>query len=175
MRVNKQQLCEILGVTAPTIDNRVKAGMPYVKKGTKAKVWEFDTAEVVKWEKQYAIKKELAKTGEVSNEELKKRKLNAETQLQELDLLKSVGEVVEIEAVAPLIEADYIGLRSRLLNVSNRVAPILIGEDDEARIKTVIDGEIHECLGELQNRFFRGFSELQEDVAGEEAPASTAA
>ena len=175
MIVNKSQLSEVLGISGPTIDVRLKHGMPFVKRGTKTKSWEFNTADVIKWEKDFAIKKELAKTGQVSNEELKKRKLNAETQLQELDLLKSVGEIIEIDEVAELIEADYIGLRSRLLNVPSRVAPLLVGEDEEAAIKQVIEAEIHECLGELQNRFFRGFDELQEDAAGKKEPASAAA
>ncbi len=149
MKCNKQQLCELLGIGAPSIDLRIKDGMPFKKRGNKTTPWVFETRDVIQWEKGRAVSRVLGKTGQVSHEELRARKLSAETQLQELELLKSVGKVIPIDEVDELIKVDYLVIRERLLCIGGHVAPLIAGEGSEIRIQTIIKEEVHSALSDL--------------------------
>ena len=78
-QVNRAELAEILGVSLPTITSKVSKGMPFEQRGGRGREWTFDTAAVFEWEKEQAIINATGDLSSVTDDELKRRKLAAET------------------------------------------------------------------------------------------------
>jgi hypothetical protein len=81
-----------------------------------------------------------------------RRKENAKAGLLELQLAQKQGEVVPIAAVRAKQEQINSIIRSRLLAMPGKLAPILLGMGSAARIKAALEGEIFETLAELAGR-----------------------
>ncbi|MAI64817.1 MAG: hypothetical protein CL600_08080 [Alteromonas sp.] len=162
MQVNRAELAEILGLSLPSVDSRVKRGMPYVSKGGRGREWVFESSDCVAWEKQQAINNAIGDTALVDAEELKQRKLAAETSIAEIEAAKARGEVLEISAVVKVITNDYITLKQRLRQVAQRIAPLVVGETDELEVKQIISEEIDDALTELSNEYYAESEELSE-------------
>lgn len=155
--VNKAELAELLGCSIPTINAKVRNGMPYEQKpdaSKKKQSWLFDTVKVIEWERQQAIKNKVGDTEKVADDELRRRKLAAETTVAEIEVAKKKGEVVLVEDVARIIAKDYLSMRAKLLTISERVAPLVVGETDEGFIKDQIDTEVNDALTALSNEYF---------------------
>ncbi len=165
-KVNRSELAGLYGVSLPTVDSWVRRGMPYVTKGARGKEWTFDTAAVAEWHAEQAVVNAIGDTAAVDENELKRRKLAAETTVVEIEAAKARGEVVAVEDVIQIIRDDYISLKQRMRTIPDRVTALIIGETDETRIKQELSSEIDDALTELSNRFYGG----EEDAPSEDQP-----
>jgi len=153
MIVNRQQLADILGVTLPTIDARVAKGLPYKTKGKEGRSYEFETKEVIDWILEQAEKSSAKSESDSSYNEARRRKMNAEADLTEIQLAKEAGLVVMIDDAVNCISDAVSTLRTQCLNLPRRAAPLVVGETDEAIVKVILDEQVNEVLTELSQTF----------------------
>ncbi len=148
--VGRGDLAEIFGVSAPTIDDWVARGCPYHKKGSKGVPWEFKTSEVYLWLKK--VNTEVVDSAaNCTEQQLKLRKLAAETVAAELQLAKTKSLVAPIEEMTALVTKDYLDLKARLRIIPDRLSIRLIGVDDETKLKAIVLKEIDQALKALSD------------------------
>ena len=157
--INLSQLSEFYGKNRSTIRQWMNRGCPVKQRGGRGKQTLFDSVEVADWLEKQAINNAVGDTGQADAEELKRRKLAAETALAEIDAAKAREEVVYIEDAVSIITQDILECKARIRNVPGRAVPQIVGETDENRIKEVLEIEIDHALEELSNRFI----EIEED------------
>lgn len=139
--VNRSQLAEETGKSLPTIDNWVRKGCPVVKKGGRGQQWLFDPAAVNDWREVNAREEALGNTV-TDAEELKRRKLAAETEMAELELAKAKGEVAMVEDFERVQAASMALIRSNIMNVPARAVLQLLGETNETAFKAKLKAEL---------------------------------
>jgi hypothetical protein len=66
--------------------------------------------------------------------------------------LETVGLLVSVGEVAKVATRRYRGLREGLLNLADRLSPILAAEHDPVKIHLVMTREIKQSLEELANQ-----------------------
>ncbi|WP_338517989.1 terminase small subunit [Alteromonas gracilis] len=155
MIVNLEQLADILGVSLPTLRTMVKKGMPYLEEGSKGVPWEFDSAVVIAWllakeREDNQPQPEDQDPNANTAKELQRRKLQAETEIVEIELAKKKGLVVLIEDAVACISDSVATVRAQLLNLPRRAAPLVVGETDEGTVKDTLEHEVDEILQELR-------------------------
>ena len=85
----------------------------------------------------------------VSLDEARQRKLAAEAELAEIELAKARADVVRIDDVARQWDAILSGVRTRLLALPTKVAPMVAVENDQSIVKEMIEDGVYSALGEL--------------------------
>ena len=150
-QVNRVELAEILGVSLPTITSKVSKGMPFEQRGGRGREWTFDTAAVFEWEKEQAIINATGDLSSVTDDELKRRKLAAETTIVELEAGKKRGDLIPREEIEKMLANLALGTKARLLLVPRRCAPLLTCLSDEQEIRKIIEAEQREALTDLSN------------------------
>jgi hypothetical protein len=155
--ISLTQLCKALGVSRPTCMNYIALNMPVVTTANRAAgiPWEFSLSECQEWlserdqEKQanhsQKMQEQIEDAGIVA---ARIAKLNVETERLQLRLARERGELVPIEKVAEIVEGQMTTLRTHLLALPIKLAPILVGHDAEF-MKEKISGYIREALEEL--------------------------
>lgn len=131
-----------------TIAAWVKQGCPFVQRGNKSqgKDWVFDTAEVAQWRADKAVRDSVGDTNESSEDELRRRKLAAETTIAEIDAAKKRGEVALLEEIERIWRDSLLELKARIRLLPSRVAGRLVGLSDETEIKSVLLDEVDQSL-----------------------------
>lgn len=143
--VGKQEIADIYGTTIVTVTEWIRRGCPVVQTGGKGIEWKINTYEVSAWLRQRDI--ENATGANLSDEqELKRRKLAAETQKAELEMLRVKGDVVPLKQVERSLANTFAEVKTNLRNIPRRVSTSLVGETSEARIKEVLLEEIDQVL-----------------------------
>lgn len=105
-------------------------------------------------------------------DDAKARKLAAEAELAELELAKARGEVVAIGDAAKLIAEEYTAVRSKLLALPTKLAPLLNTDNTEATRALLARG-IHEALDELVGAVSGGDEGGAAEGAGGESEGPT--
>lgn len=149
MRVNRQELAKEMKTSLPTVDKWVREGMPFVVRGEKGKSWVFETADCQEWLRRREIEKARARAErEMPDDldELKARKLAAETALVELELEQARGGVAPVDQVERMACKAFATVRAAMRNIPGRVVSQLIGETDERAFKETLLAEIDEAL-----------------------------
>ena len=77
------------------------------------------------------------------------RKTRAEADLKELQLAKARGEVASISDVERVLTSSNIAIQTQMLAVPSRLATQLLGQDDHARVVTILTSEIRQVLSNL--------------------------
>lgn len=156
--VSLNGLARAFQCSEPTIRNYIARGMPYVtqadrKTGT---AWEFSLSECKEWFNEQEEAKQLIHSQKQQEQEedagivaARIAKLNVETERLQLRLARERGELVPIEKVADLVEGQMTTLRTHLLALPIKLAPILTGQTDQKVIKETIASYIREALEEL--------------------------
>lgn len=176
LELSKADLARAWGVSLPTVGAWVKRGCPYISKGGPGKPWIFNTSEVAAWREEQAAQAALGETQSLDIEEARRRKLAAEAALAELDVAKRRGEVIEIEEVARVIGDDYANVRAKLLSIPTKLAPQLLGVEETAEIKGLIERALTEALEELTaDGIYSGDLSDFEDQGAEEGESQAAA
>lgn len=170
MRVNRQQLAEILGVSKPTISSWIDDGLPWAIQGAKGREWEFETAEVIAWyaEAKYKSRDGRAKQNPRDNpfvppgnlgetiEEAQLRKEAALADKHELAAAKEAGLLVPIDEVEAIVVEEHGRVKVRVLSIPNELRPVLLTHlrnDRKAVEQCVrkIEETIHEALEEIRS------------------------
>jgi hypothetical protein len=69
----------------------------------------------------------------------------------ELDYLESLGRVVPADVDEAVRFRRYRSMRDQLVNIADRLAPVVAAERDAARVHAAIAGEIRRVLNELSD------------------------
>lgn len=147
--VNRAQLANHFGVAKTTVDDWVQRGCPVEQRGSRGVPWKFNTAEIFKWLDQQA-RAETAGVQIATTDELRRRKLAAETGSAELAYSKEAELVAPIEQIERAMIKAFGEVRGSLRRVlPARAARRLVGETNETRFKTVLLEEIDHCLEAL--------------------------
>ncbi len=146
--VSQSGCAEIFGVHRNTVAAWVKQGCPFVQRGNKSqgKDWVFDTAEVAQWRADKAVRDSVGDTNDSSEDELRRRKLAAETTIAEIDAAKKRGEVALLEEIERIWRDSLLELKARIRLLPSRVAGRLVGLSDETEIKSVLLDEVDQSL-----------------------------
>jgi phage terminase Nu1 subunit (DNA packaging protein) len=149
-KVSQSECALVFGVHRNTLSNWVKQGCPFDQKANKAlgKDWILDTATVAQWREGLAVKNTVGDLTAVSEDELKRRKLAAETGTLELALAKLKGEVGLISEFEKTSQNMAIGISACMLLVPGRCSAQIAGMTDETEIKKIVDDEIRLALSE---------------------------
>lgn len=148
-KVSRRDLAAVFGVSLPTVDAWVRQGCPFDQRGGRGKEWTFDTADVARWREERAAQDA---GGEETQDidKLKLRKLRAETQAAELQLMKDKGLVAPLDQVERTLSRALAEVQSNLRGrMITRLVTQLIGETDERRFKRIALAEVDEVLESL--------------------------
>lgn len=160
--LNVTQLADHYGVHRQTITSWVRRGMPAEAGGGVGKAYEFDSTKVAAWREQEAVRNAVGDVDQADENELKRRKLAADTTVAEVEAAKARGEVVYIDDAVKEVTAAIYEVKAKLYASPARIAPQIVGETDETRIKDVIQSEFEQALYELQTRFSAVEDDTQE-------------
>ncbi len=141
--VTKAKLAETLGVSVATVDAWLRKGCPYVEKGAKNKPWVFDLKAVIKWVREYKEPKGTSTLADLQHE--KWRLIRAKAAIAELELGVAEGTLLNAAAVIAERERSYSMIKKRMIALSSKVVPLLIGKTP-TEIKIIIDDEVYETL-----------------------------
>ena len=163
--VSAKELADLLGVQRHTVVEWAnKKGMPYTEAADRnaGKSWQFDTAAVFEWHREQAIQESLAYAGaaaeddEISAEEADRRLKAAKAAIAQIDLAERAEEVVAVEDIAE-IWAKHCGIvRTSIMDLPGRAAPVVQKLDDAAEIQKELRDIVNEILEELQDDRFAG-------------------
>lgn len=172
MRVNRQQLADILGITKPTISAWIDDGLPWVEQGSKGKEWVFETKEVIAWYAECKHKErdgraraqkvkdnpftkpDMGNIGETI-EEANLRKEAALADKHELAAAKEAGMLVPIDEVEAIVVEEHTRVRTRILALPNELRPLLLThlKNDRKAVEACVrkaEETIHEALEEIR-------------------------
>ena len=139
--VNRAQLAALFGISLPTVDNWVRAGCPFVTRGSKGIEWKFDSAEVIEWRRQRDIQ-DATGDKQQDADEIERRTKRARMRQAELELAKELGKVAPIAEFERAQAARYALIRQNVLNVPARACLRLLGCTDETEFKSVLRREL---------------------------------
>lgn len=151
---NKIKLATILGVGRVTLDLLIEKGLPVQKDpGRYGKSWEFHLPTVVQWYADYKVNENMRKNsmtpGGETRQEAERKQAVIKARLAEIELDEKLKSVVPVEEVGKMWDAHNVRCRQRFLGVGKKVAPQLVGEENEKKIAGAIEEFIIEALEEL--------------------------
>ncbi len=147
--VNKARVATITGKVVVTIDTWLRKGCPFVQKGGKGKEWLFDTAAVIAWREEQTANNILGDLDDLDFEELKKRKIAAETAMMELDLALKREDAVSLDDISKEWAAMAEAFRARCMAIGPKTAPLIAVEKNLNKCRKIIDDAVYEALNEL--------------------------
>jgi len=142
----------ILGYSPPTLRKFIAQGMPVQKKGGRGKDYVLNLPQCIEW---MADQKVRAAVGDVTTadvEELKKRKLAAETTITEIEAATARGDVVYISESLRAFTHEALAVKARILATPQRLAAALAGITEQREIKRILTDELHSAFEELSAR-----------------------
>lgn len=145
------QLAEMFDVHRSTISQWIKAGMPIFERGTTGRAHKFKVADVIHWRNKRAVEAATGNTDLLTADEAKRRKLQAEAGLQEIELAKKKGTVVDLAEFERDLSNKFAELSKNIMNVPNRVSMQIVGESDESVINQKITSELKIALEVLSD------------------------
>lgn len=137
-------LCDQLGMARRTLMKRM-AGVPYrwdAKANTKLYTLDVVMKALIAAETKGPI---------ADIDESKARKANAEATMAEIAMFKQRGEVVELAVVTDMLSREYASVRTKLLSLPSRLAPLLDAADGIDAKRKVLSNAVEEILTELTN------------------------
>lgn len=174
MIVTRATLAQIFDVNVSTIDAWVRRGMPSLKKSGKGNPSEYESSACIQWRLTKQLEEALMTSGacqinsdqtgthQASAQELKRRRLEAETIIAELDQEKKMIELAEKKKQLVFIEdanANIIDavttLRQRLLTIPRRLTPLVLGETNDRTVHSKIEKEITDALADISRTYAR--------------------
>ena len=144
-------VARIIGVQRNTLTSMIRRGCPYISKPTRKRgsEWQLNTAEVAQWRIDQAVKDAIGDVSDTDINELRKRKLRAETIIVELDAAKARGQVGDLDEFERQVTAASIEIRTRLKQMIARVAPMVVGLKKITAIKAILADEVDQALRAL--------------------------
>ncbi|WP_298938126.1 terminase small subunit [uncultured Ruegeria sp.] len=168
--LNRTETADQFGIAMTTLDDWVRRDCPVVQRGGRGRPWQFNTADLMKW-READIRAQSQGVQSASADELKRRKLEAETEMAELDLAKAKDLVAPIEQIERALSKAFGEVRANLRNVvPGRAARRLVGETNQTIIKVVLLEEIDQALEALADNDLINETDLElaEEDEGED-------
>lgn len=146
-----------LGVTYEALRKVVGQGAPVAYKGGRGAQGgtRIRLTEVVEWQVDRRVRQAIGEAGglgagEVHDFEAERaRKTKFQADMAEIEARKAAGEIVEVDAVADVVEIELAEVRAGLLNLSGRLSVPLSGLTDPADIADRISEEVSAVLSLL--------------------------
>jgi phage terminase Nu1 subunit (DNA packaging protein) len=145
--VNKSGLAELFACSLNNIDAMIRMGMPATERGGKGRQWAFNPSECFEWR----LARERQTNNTADEDELRRRKLAAETGKAELEFAKAKGEVALLADVEKAVASAFAEVRASMRNLPQRAVVRLIGEQNETKVKQVLLAEIDQALQVLSD------------------------
>ena len=145
--VNFVDLVALWGISRNTLYSCLRKGCPFIKKADRSRgiQWELNTADVAQWRLDQAVQDVIAETSNATEDELRRRKLAAETVLAELQTAKARGEVGSLDEFERQVTSAAIEIRTRLQQMAGRVAPMIVGLKI-SEVKRILRDEVDQAL-----------------------------
>lgn len=77
------------------------------------------------------------------------RREAADAELKEMELAQRRGELVSVSEIRAKLGERLGQVREQLLQLPARLAPLMVGETDQARLQTLLDDELRAALARL--------------------------
>lgn len=143
-----------LGLTYEALRKIVGQGAPVAYKGGRGAKGgtRVRLTEIAEWQVDRKVRQAIGEAGglgagEVHDFEAERaRKTKYQADMAEIDARKAAQEIVEIDAVADVVEMELAEVRAGLLNLSGRLAVPLSGVTDPADIADMVSDEIAAVL-----------------------------
>ncbi|WKZ15441.1 MAG: terminase small subunit [Candidatus Jettenia caeni] len=146
-KINRSELSKVFNVSLTAIDNWLRTGCPGKKKG---KNWYFDPDEVSGWlEERHKKESTIDVVGEFkgAKEELEFWK----AKLAKLEYDEKTEKLVNTDEVkAAAFNSSRIA-RDSLMNIPDRLAPLLVNIADLHQVHKLLSDEIRKVCEELAN------------------------
>ena len=134
-------MCEVMGITPRRIQQLAKEGIIRKDPGGK-----YPFARTISEYLDF-LRGNAKNAGQAIDFNAEKaRKTKAEADIAEIAAAKAKGEVVDLKDVERNLEFVFAEVKSNMRNVPQRVAPRIIGETEEHRIKSAILDEIDQAM-----------------------------
>lgn len=163
-RFNRAETALHMGVSVSTLDRWVREGCPVAQRGSRGIEWAFELAAVVKWQVERIRAEEDGQTRDLVDIELRTKR--AVMLKAELDLAKAKGEVASIREFELVQAKAMAAVRTRIMNVPQRVAMLLLGETNETTFKARLADELRLALESASESDLT----IDEDDDGDEQP-----
>lgn len=149
-KLNLKALKKAFGVSDKTVRNWIDAGMPCEKS---AKGYQFDLAVCIKWRENYL---QESRKGSDAYESAKTEREIYRARITKLNFERLEGSLVPAKDVREAAFEKARLLRDQLLNIPNRVSPILAAERDQKKVNEILTQEIRQCLESLSQELSQG-------------------
>ena len=134
-KVNQTELAEIVGVSDVTLWAWQKEGMPVDVRNTRGQSNVYDTADVMQWMVDRAVKK-------VRDESPRDALARAQTELVQIQIAEKNGLLVQVAEIEPAYKRMVTRSRQRLLQIT-------LGLPIDEATRALVDREIRDALQEL--------------------------
>lgn len=141
-------MAAILGCSEPTLDTLIRRGGPAAKKG---KVWEIDTKAFIDW----MVKDGSKDSPKGKREAVDLRTSLAEAEIKEFKVAELRGTMLHIDDVLPIIEEQFVVIKSKITALPGRLAQKCAVETDAPTVLRIIKGEVAEVLDEISSAKIR--------------------
>lgn len=176
--VNKKELAEIFGKSEVTLTQWQKNGLPIKLEAQRGQSHQYDTEDAINW----LIRREIGKLtvddqGRVHDYEAERARLTHH-QANKTELEESVlrGSLIPAETVER-VQGDMVSaFRSKILSIPTKAAHALIGLEELAEAKDVLQQYLFEALKELADyrpSQYRPSEALGDDLEDDSAPSRT--
>jgi phage terminase Nu1 subunit (DNA packaging protein) len=144
--INKTEVADLFGVSLQTVDYWVRKGLACRKDSHEVI---FNSAAVTAFLEAQAEARAIASNKPADADEARSRKLAAEAEIAEMQRDKMRGELVDISSVESVVAEEYAAVRSKLLALPGKLAPMVAIEADEIACRDLIERGVTEALDEL--------------------------
>ena len=144
--VKLDELARILGKSRHFVLDRLRAGMPYLKKGGRGRAYTFNAPAAIGWIAKHSAQGRVVDHASVA---AKQRLAQASAELKELQLAEKRGELLPAAEVEATWTDTCASLRSRMMIIPGRAASLVANETDPAAIEGILEEEIRGALSEL--------------------------
>jgi phage terminase Nu1 subunit (DNA packaging protein) len=144
--INKTEVADLFGVSIQSVDQWVRKGLVCRKNGHEVI---FNSAAVTAFLETQAEARAIASNKPADADEARSRKLAAEAEIAEMQRDKMRGELVDISSVENVVAEEYAAVRSKLLALPGKLAPMVAIEADEIACRDLIERGVTEALDEL--------------------------
>ena len=150
--VSQAEMAEIAGVSSPTMRAWRRAGCPVESEGGSGRASLFNTMLVIKWREALAA----GETADVDLAEGRRRKIVAEAMLREIEVATAQGHLLPRADVHLAVTGSFARVRSRLLSLPAKLAPLVLGLGSLAAIQEKLSNAVNEALAELAGTIVAG-------------------
>lgn len=143
-RVSQAEFARRKGVTRAAVTYAIQSGRIKLEDDQKILVEQA----LLDWEENSDVTKQRTPPSENYND-AKTRMVIAEADLAELELQEKLGSIVSIDEVRQALAAMVKTTRDRILGTARRLAPLLVGKQNEREVADKIHHELEDALRSL--------------------------